>query len=253
MIPNWATGYQRHGIKHASASMLNKFIDAPDAWAAQYIFKHRFPFGAMPKRGQAVETGLVAVLMAGMSVAGATEKAIKQFNRETLLDNDEKRDAERENIAPMIELAVTALKDYGRAEVPQTGQEKINMICKTDDWTLPVIGYLDMRFPKVNKIVDLKTTLKMPSVMSPAHQRQRAIYAKATGDDVEFLYVTPKKFEFKADGDVDAVIAEIKTHLIRMERFLRLDEETIKNIVPVNPDTFYWRDAAHIRKELFDL
>ena len=250
------TGYEFQGITHGSASMLNQSIDSIATFVAQRLFGYRFPFGAAPKRGLAVEAGVVAVLARGAKLSVATDHAVRQFDDETRLNTHEpveKRDAEREHIAPMIELALEALADYGEAVVPAAGQEQVTLVCKTDEWSLPIIGYLDMRFPAVDKIVDLKTTLRMPSEMSAAHQRQRAIYAKATGDAVEFLYVTPKKTAFKADGDVDAIMAEIKTHFIRLEALLRLDPEMIRQIIPVQPESFYWKGAEHIRKELFDL
>ena len=253
MIPNYKNGFERHNIKWGSASAINQFIEAPDVFVAQRIFNNSFPFGSMPKRGQAVESGVVHVLANGVSVEEGTTRAINQFNRETFLTKDDKRESERENITPMIEIALAALKSYGEIDVPNEGQEKITMICKTEKWSLPIIGYLDFRFPRVKKIVDLKTTLRMPTIMSLSHQRQRAIYAKATGDDVEFLYVTPKKSEFKDDGNVDEIVADIKTHLIRMEKLLSLDEKTLREIVPVNPDSFYWRDADDIRRNLFNL
>ena len=248
-----ADGYKKHGFKHGSASMLNLWINAPDVFVAQRIFKRWSEFGAAAKRGLAAEAGVVAVVARGMAVAAATELAVEQYNRDTALGGDERRDIERENIAPMIEQAVGALKDYGEADVPPGRQEKIAMMCRTNEWSLPIIGYIDMRFPRVQKIVDLKTTLRMPAIMPANHQRQRAIYAKATGEDVEFLYVTPTKAEIKADGDIDAVIADIKTHLIRLEKFLRLDDDMIQAIVPVRPDSFYWRGDEVARAELFNL
>jgi len=246
-------GYRKHGFRHASPSMLNQWIDSPSVFVAQRLFGHRGTFGCAAERGKAVETALVAVLAHGMSVKDGLERGLADYNKVTALGGDPKRDSERANIEPMLEQALACLKHYGDAEVPPGGQEKIKLNCVTEDWELPVIGYLDMRFPKVNKIVDLKTTLRMPGVMSLAHQRQRVIYASATSTDVEFCYATPKKAELKADGNIPEVLADIKTHLIRLERFLQLDKETIRACVPVQPDSFYWNGLEHARKELFGL
>jgi hypothetical protein len=35
-------GFKKHNFKHASASMLNQWIDAPSVFVAQRIFKYRF-------------------------------------------------------------------------------------------------------------------------------------------------------------------------------------------------------------------
>jgi hypothetical protein len=94
----------------------------------------------------------------------------------------------------------------------------------------------------------------MPGEMSREHQRQRAIYQHAHGNyQVDFLYVTPKKAEFKADGDVRQILGEIKTLLNRQERFLRLgDKDLLTSIVPVI-DSFYWSGFQATRSELYGL
>tara|TARA_R110000744_G_scaffold153061_1_gene267361 strand:+ start:466 stop:645 length:180 start_codon:yes stop_codon:yes gene_type:complete len=58
----------------------------------------------------------------------------------------------------------------------------------------------------------------------------------------------------KEDGNPDELMAEIKVHLSRQEKFLRLgDKELLRDIVPVNPDSFYWRGDEDIRKKLFGI
>tara|TARA_R110000850_G_scaffold40530_1_gene104257 strand:- start:215 stop:490 length:276 start_codon:yes stop_codon:yes gene_type:complete len=91
--------------------------------------------------------------------------------------------------------------------------------------------------------------------MSIGHQRQRAFYQKSNGNmAVKFLYVTPKKVELKEDGDADDLMSDIKAHLTRQEAFLRLgDKELLRSIVPVDPDSFYWRGEENIRKDLFNV
>ena len=69
---------------------------------------------------------------------------------------------------------------------------------------------------------------------------------------MKFLYVTPKKVDMKEDGDADELMAEIKRHLTRQEAFLRMgNKELLRDIVPVNPDSFYWRGDANTRLKLF--
>jgi hypothetical protein len=49
-------------------------------------------------------------------------------------------------------------------------------------------------------------------------------------------------------------MAEIKLHLNRQEKFLRLgDKELLRSIVPINPDSFYWRGDEAVRKELYGI
>jgi hypothetical protein len=104
-------------------------------------------------------------------------------------------------------------------------------------------------------VIDLKTTGRMPSTMSAEHQLQRAIYQKAKGNmGVKFLYVTPKKASMLEDGDPAELLAQAKVQITRMEAFLRtLDKETAKAIVPVQPNSFYWKGNEALRKEFYGL
>ena len=129
------------------------------------------------------------------------------------------------------------------------------MKAKGEGWAIEFMGFIDFKFPEHGLIVDLKTTMRMPSIMSIGHQRQRAFYQKSNGNmAVKFLYVTPKKVELKEDGDADDLMSDIKAHLTRQEAFLRLgDKELLRSIVPVDPDSFYWRGEENIRKDLFNV
>jgi hypothetical protein len=66
--------------------------------------------------------------------------------------------------------------------------------------------------------------------------------AKGGNQSVKFLYVTPKKAAMLEDGDPAELLAQAKVQITRMEAFLRtLDKETAKAIVPVQPNSFYWK------------
>ena len=57
----------------------------------------------------------------------------------------------------------------------ETYQEKVEV--KVEDLPVPVIGYVDFLFK--DKIVDLKTTNRMPSNPTEAQKRQMALYSMA--------------------------------------------------------------------------
>ena len=57
----------------------------------------------------------------------------------------------------------------------KTYQEKVEV--KVEDLPVPVIGYIDFLFK--DKIVDLKTTNRMPSNPTEAQKRQMALYSMA--------------------------------------------------------------------------
>mgnify|MGYP000300705788 FL=1 len=244
-------GFQKHGIKHLSASSINLWTNAPDVWVAQYLFGKRGPMSSAAMRGICTEDAVVAVLQ-GKNADGALDAALEKFDQ-TFPIGDEKTTKERAMIQPCMELAIQELEQYGEPEFPEEGQEKISITAKTDDYEIPVIGYLDLVFPKHGVVIDLKTTGRCPSVMSAEHQLQRAIYQKAKGNQiVKFLYVTPKKTNLLEDGDPSEILRKTKTQITRMERFLRSGtRHDIAGVIPVNPSTFYWNGAEEIRQELY--
>jgi len=245
-------GFERHGISHLSASSINTWTNAPDVWVARYLLKKKTSFGPAPARGIAVEQAVVHTLM-GESESAAIQKALDKFDEEFLARTPEV-EKERNAIVPMTQIAIEELVEFGRPEFPEgTDQEKITITAKTDTWSIPLIGYLDLVFPQHGTVVDLKTTNRIPSTMSREHQVQRAIYAKAKGNHrVAFLYVSSQKARWLEDGDPTDILGQVKQQVIRLEAFLRHHTaETARDTVPVNPGSFYWRGDEELRREIY--
>jgi hypothetical protein len=249
------SGFEKHGIDHLSPSSINLWANAPDVWLMSYLYGIRTPMGPAPWRGIVVEEAVVETLMGG-SEKDAIQKALDKFDKRFLI-GDEATTKERAMIEPMVQLSVEQLMEFGKPEFPEEGgQNKISITAKGDGWTVPVIGFLDLVYPQHGVVIDLKTTGRMPSTMSAEHQLQRAIYQKAKGGNqsVKFLYVTPKKAAMLEDGDPTEILAQAKVQITRMEAFLRtLDKETAKAIVPVQPNSFYWKGNEALRKEFYGL
>ena len=245
-------GFEKHGIKHLSASSINLWTNAPDVWVASYLFKKRGPMSAPAMRGICTEDAVSAFLTGEMHKSGALEKALEKFDK-MFFFADEKISKERAMIEPCMELALQDLEQYGKPEFPEDGQVKISIACKTDDFEIPVIGFLDFVFPERGIVVDLKTTGRIPSTMSAEHQLQRAIYQKARGNQmVKFLYVSSKKTSLLEDGDPTEILAIAKKRIARLEKFLRSSSaDEIKDIIPVNPNSFYWNGSEDTREELY--
>lgn len=246
------SGFAKHGITHLSASSLNLWTNAPDVWVAGYLLKKRTAFGAAPKRGIVVEDA-VAAMLAGTARDKAIAAAVAKFNK-SFPGEDLATSKERDMIEPMTDLAFAELEQYGKPDFTEDGQHKIVLNCKFDGWSIPLWGFLDFVWPEQGLVIDLKTTGRMPSVMSAEHQLQRAIYAKAKGNSaVKFLYVTPKKAELKEDGDVAACLNRAKAHIARLDTFLRHcpDAEAAREIVPVSPGSFYWRGSEDLLHEIY--
>lgn len=253
-------GFFKHGIGHSSPSQINKYAAAPCAWAAQYLFGYKFTFSLAARAGVLAEEAVQNVLLSGWTAEAATQAAVSEYAKASAFSCTDAEAKRGEGIPGMIEGALAALAPYGTPEagtdLTPSGakQKKIELICNGGDWSLPITGFLDFWYPAHGLVVDLKTTMRMPSSMSDEHTRQGAIYKAAMGNHaVKFLYCTPKKSDVFEIGDVSPVLAEIKTILIRQERLLRLDADEIKALVPVISSSFYWGGDEAIRKELYGI
>lgn len=251
-------GFEKHNLTHTSPSQINMYANAPCAWAAKYIFGGKFTFGHAARAGVLVEEAVVNVIAKDMDLDDACDFALKAFSKHVALGGSE-ADIKRGNGIPdMIKLSVDALKEYGKPEydggvINGLQQKKVEMICNGDGWKLPVMGYLDFYYPQHKLVIDLKTTMRMPSNMSIEHYRQGAIYKAATGFDVKFLYVTPKKSKFIDIEDIDETLADIKALLNRQEKMLQKDAEDIRQIMPINSGSYYWSDDEALKKQVYGL
>ena len=247
-------GFEKHGIKHLSASSINLWTNAPDVWVASYLFKKRTPMGAAAMRGICTEDAVANTLTGKLHKAGALDQALEKFDSMFFMA-DEKITKERAMIEPCMELTLQELEHYGKPEFPEDGQTKISITAKTDDFEIPVIGYLDFVFPDHGVVIDLKTTGRIPSKMSAEHQLQRAIYQKARGNQVvKFLYVSSKKTNMLEDGDPTEILGLAKKQIARLEKFLRAGSaEDIREVIPVNPNSFYWNGAEDLREEMYGI
>lgn len=246
-------GFSKHGITHLSASSLNLWINSPAMWVAEKIFGHRGAPSAAMFRGIAVEDAVVDTLR-GADAAEAIRKAESGFDGRFFM-GDEKTAKERAFIAPMTEQALAVLSPLGEPDFPEDGQHKIELVCNCGDFKLPIIGFLDLFYPQHGRVIDIKSTLRMPSKMSVDHQLQRAVYARAMGNStVEFLYCSPSKSALLADGDVATILARVKAHTTRLEAFLSLlTKEQMRAAVPLNEGSFYWAGNEAIAKELYNV
>ena len=236
---------------YMSASKLALFKNDLPMFVCKYGFgKKQQPSVAM-NRGLIVEDAVCAVLTKKLDVEQAILKAINRFSSLYLIYDDEVN-REYLNLDPMIRQSCEALKEYGEPEFQENGkQERIEftMSDKIHGWEIPIMGFLDLVFPECGAVVDLKTTTRMPSTMSYDHMLQRAIYQKAKGNyKVEFLYVTPKKSEFKEDGEPNDLLEDARITINQMNSFCNnLSPEQARKSLPIK-DSFYWRGEEALKE-----
>lgn len=250
------SGFSLHNIEHSSASQINQWAECPHMWIAQYLFNRRSAFGAAAKSGVLVEEAIVNVLARGFTADMAIAHAMSEYNKFTALgatDSDNNRGAA---MSGMILGALDVLKEYGtpdfdKDESGKLKQRKVDLLCRGDGFDIPVIGYLDFVFEKHGVVIDLKSTMRLPSEMSPPHLRQACIYRKAVGNmGVKFLYCTGSKTKVIDCPDPSDTLSEIKSILNRQNKFLLSgDKEHLRSIVPLITSSYY--SDAGITMELF--
>lgn len=263
-------GFQLHNLKHISVSQVNKFREAPDAWAAQYLGKHRFPFGAAAVQGKAVEAGVDHGVYNDATDEECIEMVWDTFKKETMkikngAEHFEKRKA---TMARMTVTALEQMRPLGKPELPPQGESQhrfeVQIRFKAgESGRVKALGFLDYWYPQHdNLVVDLKTTSKAPSDWSLSHGIQASVYEKAvtklTGSPatVKFLYsLTRQKdpYLWLTMETSEEYMSMFKQTIRTMEKVLSYSAKSqdIFDIIPHNPDTFYWNDAQDIASSIF--
>lgn len=178
--------FQKHEIKHLSASSLNLWRGSPGVWALKYLAKIREDENAAMNRGKAVEAGMHHFLGGQKNCEDA---ALVNFdlNMAGLITDD--LETERELIPPMVR----------QCQKWMPPGELIATQLRVEHWfdgiPAPIIGYLDFVFDN-GLIVDLKTTKACPSTPRADHVRQISVYMAAREATGGLLYVTDKRHAF---------------------------------------------------------
>lgn len=244
--------FETFGVKHLSASALNKWQGCRGAWVAHYLFDIKGQVGPAAWRGTAVEAGLTAALV-GTGNVDPLQQAMMAFENEAQGDADDAVDKQRELIPPFVEQAIAGWKEAG-LDKPVTQQVRTELWF--DGLDVPIIGYAD--FVMEGYTVDLKTTERLPSKPSYNHTLQAAGYASARGEDSACLfYVTPKKsalYRLTAEDIASAnrdmrrtaigLQASLRAALYACDGDLSRAKATMAKMSPPNPDSFYWDDGS---------
>ena len=253
--------FEAHGVKNLSASQINAFIDQPALWVMEKLFKMRGPTTPMMVRGSSVEAGLEHLLR---NPDAPFEEGLrlthKYFDKEMALNTHHKRQTERDNLEPMLRLALEQMRPLGipdeQFDIAPSGDKQKKIEIYLDGIEVPIIGYLDFVYSDRGLCVDLKTTGAMKSTLDANYSRQGAIYAHALGNHkIDFCVVTPKKVEFKTLEDPGYWLHEVHHAAMRLRNFLSASpkKEALASIVMPNFSHFKWSDAntRALGRELF--
>ena len=113
---------------------------------------------------------------------------------------------------------------------------------------MPIIGYIDFRF--ADKIVDLKTTTRMPTRPTEAQKRQMAFYSMAyPNNSVDLFFATPKDYKKFTLKNLSAYQEQLKKVAFGIQKFLSIsnDKHELASLVHPNYDSWTWND--NLRKE----
>lgn len=250
--------FAAHGISHLSASSLNLWAASPAAWMLSYPLKRRTPVGAAAHRGTAVEAGVsVGLFDMDKPLEDCQALALAKFDQLTALSGDPRRAAQREVVAPTVATALNELRQYGVPTPPAGGAHQHRVTNDLGDGLPPLLGYLDFVWEQHGLILDLKTTERVPSAISPAHARQGAVYVAGTNSACRFAYASPKRIAVYGLTDVQEHFDALRQIATRLRRFLALSKDVRELCGLIVPDveSYHWSDpkAQAARREVFGI
>jgi len=224
-----------------SPSQINLFLNEPAIWILNRFFGVYGDFGASAKRGNCVELGLNKVLLNGLTFDEALGQVLHIYDTDMEEIYDEKKEAERENIGPMLEQAIDLFLNI---DPPQKTQIRI----EPDVLDLPILGIAD--YDMGEYMVDLKTTSRCPSCvenLSSEHIRQTTIYYLGSNKPQKLAYVTPKKnalYEVTKE-QMETAEKEIRAAAEAMRAAYDIEEKQGKDALavlypPRDTKNFYW-------------
>lgn len=242
---------EKHGLTRWSVSRLNK-AQADICLLLLELKGVKGSVGVAAHRGTAAEAGIVAGLLEPQKLLAECQAiAMKEFDRLTVFSRGDSVDKERTAVPRIVEQGLQELRPYG---IPSHTQYKIDW--SHPDLSLPFLGFADLFYEEHGIVVDIKTTLKMPSDASESHQRQVSSYCMAISDNLDgrVTYATPTKAAtYRVEnmrGHVDSLVEVAR----RVDRFLSIsdDLDELCSLVIPNYDLFYYDAATKAAaKEIF--
>jgi hypothetical protein len=241
------TAFDRHGIRHLSASALNLWKSDPALYAGKYLLRWSEDAGPNAWLGSAVEAGLTAWLYK-RDIATAKEASEREWLNRSQGDVSDDVEAVKARILPMLGMAIDATR--GVNDTPTSSQARVE--CWLDGIPVPVIGFTDLEWP--DSIVDLKTTKAMPSSPRPDHVAQMAVYwrGRSREKSCSLLYVTDKKhavYRLEPE-DMERALDDLRATARTLMRFLARVHDGRDAIALLPADTSGYRWSDNLRERL---
>ena len=235
--------FKAHNINYLSPSSINTYISDTPMWVARYLFGVKSGSGAGAIRGTVEEAVLANKYTTGKFDFNLLEIQFMDMCTKSKIDLNNPKVAKEKTLLRKFGEVIDKNFKYKNLE---QYQEKVEVLF--DDMPIPVMGYIDFRFK--DKIVDLKTSTRMPSKPTEAQKRQMAFYSMAYPDNsIDLFFATPKDYNKFTLNNLSVYKKQLKRVAFSIQKFLSIsnDKHELASLIYPNYDSWTWSD--YLKKE----
>ena len=228
--------FKAHGINYLSPSSINTYINDTSLWVARYLFKIKSSSGASAIRGIATEFVLADKYEKGVFDYNLLDVKFMSLCAESGIDLGDIKTAKEKKLLKDFGTIIDENFDYKDLEAYQ---EKVEV--QIEDMPVPIMGYIDFRFK--GKIVDLKTSTRMPTRPTEAQKRQMALYSMAYPDSsVDLFFATPKEHKRFTLKNLTLYKKQLRKVALSIQKFLSIsdDKHELASLMYPNLDSWLW-------------
>ena len=228
--------FKAHGINYLSPSSINTYINDTSLWVARYLFKIKSSSGASSVRGIATEFVLADKYEKGVFDYNLLDVKFMSLCAESGIDLGDIKTAKEKKLLKDFGTIIDENFDYKNLEAYQ---EKVEV--QIEDMPVPIMGYIDFRFK--GKIVDLKTSTRMPTRPTEAQKRQMALYSMAYPDSsVDLFFATPKEHKRFTLKNLTLYKKQLRKVALSIQKFLSIsdDKHELASLMYPNLDSWLW-------------
>ena len=238
-----------HGIKYLSPSSINTYINDNALWVARYLFGVKSSSGASAVRGIATEAALADKYEKKTFDYKYLDMHFMSLCAESGVDLGDVKTAKEKKLLEGFGKVIDENFNYDNLEAYQ---EKVSV--QLDTLPVPIIGYIDFRF--ADKIVDLKTTTRMPTRPTEAQKRQMALYSMAyPKSSVDLFFASPKEHKIFTLKNLSVYKKQLEKVALGIQKFLSVsnDKHEIASLTYPNLDSWLWTGMKEEASKIWSL
>jgi hypothetical protein len=200
------------------------------------LFKIKSSSGASAVRGIATEFVLADKYEKGVFDYNLLDVKFMSLCAESGIDLGDIKTAKEKKLLKDFGTIIDENFDYKDLEAYQ---EKVEV--QIEDMPVPIMGYIDFRFK--DKIVDLKTSTRMPTRPTEAQKRQMALYSMAyPNSSVDLFFATPKEHKKFTLKNLTLYKKQLRKVALSIQKFLSIsdDKHELASLMYPNLDSWLW-------------